>query len=77
MTEESTVTDTGPLRRLVTPEIQRAAAFLYEEADKTRSGAGLDVPPAELAFAAQRLRACADSLLAGLHMPDAAMGESR
>lgn len=46
--------------------------MLLAEAEAVKSGAGLEVSPAEIAFAAQRLRACAAGLLAGLHMPDVA-----
>ncbi|KKC24882.1 hypothetical protein [Sphingomonas sp. SRS2] len=53
------------------PEIAAAVAWLTAEADAVKSGAGLDVPAGELAFAAQRLRACAAGLEAGLHLPDA------
>lgn len=52
--------------------INVAIAWLEAEAEAVRSGAGLAVTETEASFAAQRLRACADGLRAGLHLPDAA-----
>ncbi|MCZ4340164.1 hypothetical protein O4H52_01000 [Sphingomonadaceae bacterium G21617-S1] len=56
----------------ISPEIEAAAAWLRAQADQVKSCSAVDVPPAETAFAALRLRACADGLLAGLHMPEPA-----
>ncbi|MCZ4340592.1 hypothetical protein O4H52_03165 [Sphingomonadaceae bacterium G21617-S1] len=52
------------------PEIKAAAAYLVAAAAAMKSGAGLDVAPVDLGFAAQRLCACAGDLLAGLHLTE-------
>lgn len=51
-------------------EIRRAAAWLVDQAEAAKAGGGLDVPEGEIAFARQRLKACAAGLLAGFHKPD-------
>jgi hypothetical protein len=57
-------------------EIEAAAVWLEEQAEATKSGPGLQVSAAEADFARQRLRACANGLRAGLHLPDQAGGQA-
>ncbi len=52
-------------------EREAVAQYLEREAAQARSGGGLAVGEVDLAFAAQRMIACAWSIRAGLHLPDA------
>lgn len=54
----------------VSPDIEAAAAWIFDESNALKSGAGIDVSEGEISFARQRMRACAAGLLAGLFVPD-------
>lgn len=54
----------------VSPEIEAAAAWVNAQADEVKSCSAVEVSEAEASFAAQRMRACAAGMLAGLFLPD-------
>lgn len=70
MTEEAE--REAAIRAAVRAAIEAAAAWVNAQADQVKSCSGVPVPEADIGFAAQRIRACAAGLLAGLYLPEEA-----